>query len=198
MGDSKPVLHPALSITNLKSFIPITLDTEKVDYASWAELFKIHAKVYQVLDHIIPATKDAVPAPSSTDDKDLWERLDAVVLQWMYGTISLDLLHTILEPNSTAYKAWTRLENIFLDNKGSRAIILEQQFTALKLRDFPNMSTYCQRLKTLSDQLASVGAPVNNQRLVLRLCGGLTEAYNSVAPLIEHSNPLPPFDQAHG
>lgn len=51
-------------------------------------------------------------------------------------------------------------------------------------------------MKTLSDQLASIGAPVNNQRLVLRLCGGLTEAYNSVAPLIEHNNPLPPFDQA--
>ena len=34
--------------------------------------------------------------------KELWLTLDAMVLQWIYATISSDLLHTILEPDSTA------------------------------------------------------------------------------------------------
>ncbi|XP_056692158.1 protein FAR1-RELATED SEQUENCE 5-like [Spinacia oleracea] len=84
----------------------------------------------------------------------------------------------------------------FTKNKGSRAVILEPLFRAIKLRDYPNMTSYCDRLKTLSDQLSDIGALVSNQRLVLHLCCSLTEAYNGVVPLIEHKDPLPPFAQA--
>jgi len=54
------------------------------------------------------------------DDSTLWSRLDAIILQWIYGTISNNLLHTILQPNSTAQNGWERLQNIFQDNKHSR------------------------------------------------------------------------------
>ncbi|KAJ9535279.1 hypothetical protein OSB04_un001625 [Centaurea solstitialis] len=90
--------HPALTVSNIKSFIPIVLEIEKVQYTSWAELFKIHAKAFLVIDHIVPP-RDSTVEPA------LWSRLDAVVLQWIYGTISNDLLHTILEPDSTAQVA---------------------------------------------------------------------------------------------
>ena len=36
--------HPALTVSNIRTFIPINLGIEKVQYASWAELFKIHAR----------------------------------------------------------------------------------------------------------------------------------------------------------
>lgn len=88
MADSTKIspFHPALSISNIKNFIPVTLDMENVQYSSWAELFKITARAYQVLDHIVPpsATEKAKEASSKTEtDKDLWDRLDAVVLQWI-------------------------------------------------------------------------------------------------------------------
>lgn len=60
---------------------------------------------------------------------------------------------------------------------------------------FPTASAYCQRLKTLSDQLKNVGAPVSNQRLVLQLVSRLTDAYKGVGTLIRQSNPLPQFYQ---
>nr|GMD95755.1 retrovirus-related Pol polyprotein from transposon TNT 1-94 [Ipomoea batatas] len=60
-------------------------------------------------------------------DPELWSRVDAIVLQWIYGTISEDL-HTIIERDSTAELAWNMLEDIFLDNKNSRALYLEQEF----------------------------------------------------------------------
>ncbi|XP_024962979.1 uncharacterized protein LOC112503145 [Cynara cardunculus var. scolymus] len=76
-GSSSTPFHPALTVNNIKTFIPITLETEKVQYASWAELFKIHAMAFQVLDHIIPPWDDSVnPA--------LWKSLDAIVQQWIY------------------------------------------------------------------------------------------------------------------
>ncbi|XP_076924131.1 uncharacterized protein LOC143586475 [Bidens hawaiensis] len=131
--DSK--LHPAITISNIKNAVPITLDNETGQYTSWSELFKIHCRAYQVYDHLLPRTTTA--AISSSSDKrsaeeiaaalaaaDLWDRLDAIVLQWIYGTISLDLLNTILKPNTTTREAWTTLETSFQDNKSSRAIYL--------------------------------------------------------------------------
>ncbi|KAJ9547432.1 hypothetical protein OSB04_019975 [Centaurea solstitialis] len=147
--------HPALTVTNIKSFIPITLDIEKVQYASWAELFKIHK--HTKLQIISSPPKDA------TVDEALWKHLDAVVLQWIYGTISLDLLQTILVPNSTALKAWDDLKGLFQDNKGSRAILLEQTFSNIKLANFPNIEATVAKSKpslmnspTLAPRLTTV------------------------------------------
>lgn len=199
MADNK--YHPALTVTNIKNLIPITLEMEKSQYSSWAELFKIHCRAYQVIDHIIPK-----PAASSSTNKDketsdpispeTWSRLDAIVLQWIYSTISNDLLHTILAPDSTARQAWDRLQSIFQDNKHSRALYLEQQFTNLRLDSFCNVSAYCQELKVLADQLSNVGSPVSNDRLVLQLVAGLNESYDSVASHLQHTDPLPQFYEA--
>ncbi|MCH88212.1 hypothetical protein A2U01_0009095, partial [Trifolium medium] len=73
--------------------------------------------------------------------------------------------------------------------------LLSKSSPTLAWRIFP-ISTYCQRLKMLSDQLRNVGSPVNNHRLVLQLISGLPEGYRCVATLIRQSNPLPEFYQA--
>ena len=59
-----------------------------------------------------------------------------------------------------------------------------------------NASAYCQRLKSLTDQLKNVGAPVSDSRMVLQMVGGLTRAYCGVGTIIRQSNPLPPFYKA--
>lgn len=82
------------------------------------------------------------------------------VLQWIYSTISNDLLTTITESDSIAMEPWDRLHDIFQDNQHSRAVTLEQDFFTTHMDDFPNVSSYCQRLKSLSDQSKNVGAPV--------------------------------------
>lgn len=188
--------HPALAVSNIKNHISITLEIENVQYATWAELFKIHARSHKVLHHIIPPATGKSKDPKTDDEKELWSTLDAAVLQWIYSTISHDLLHTIIEPDATAMEAWNRLRDIFEDNKNSRAVTLEQEFSSTNMEDFPNVSAYCQRLKELLYQLKNVGAPVSNNRLVLQIVAGLSEAYNGVATLIRQSDPLPQFYQA--
>ncbi|PNX61545.1 retrovirus-related Pol polyprotein from transposon TNT 1-94, partial [Trifolium pratense] len=102
---SVPVpIHPALTVPNITNFIKITLSMENGQYNTWSELFKIHARVFEVIDHIIPPSPTPKPETPSLKESDyqLWRRLDAVVLQWIYGTISNDLLNTIIEHDSTA------------------------------------------------------------------------------------------------
>ncbi|XP_071719079.1 uncharacterized protein [Rutidosis leptorrhynchoides] len=169
MADQSTKYHPALTISNIKNLIPITLEIENGQYNSWAELFKIHCTAYDVLDHIIPptTTDDSTTSSDQTTNNrsPLWNRLDAIVKQWIYSTISNDLLHTILENNTTAASTWERLEGIFHDNKTSRALYLNRQFTNIKLDNFANCSAYCQEIKSLADQLGNVGDKVSDSRM---------------------------------
>ncbi|XP_021861134.2 uncharacterized protein [Spinacia oleracea] len=113
-----------------------------------------------------------------------------------FTRLSTDLLHAIIEEDISAKEAWDWLRNLFQDNKNSRAVALEHDFSHVKIRDFPNASAYCQQLKTLSGQLKSVGGPVIENRLVLQLVAGLTEAYKNLGTNIRQSKPLPPFTEA--
>ncbi|XP_021991898.1 uncharacterized protein LOC110888692 [Helianthus annuus] len=200
-------IHPAMKVTNIKNMIPLILEDESSHFTTWTTLFKVHCRAYQVYDHLQPRPAVPIPAgPSPESDATttlaakveadaLWSRLDATVLQWIYGTISKPLLHIILVPGQTAYEAWTAIANHFNDNKSARQIHLQQQFSNIHLDAFPNMAAYCQQVKHLADQLSNVGAPVNNQRLVTQLLAGLTEAYDSISTVLQNREPLPDFSE---
>ncbi|GAU38115.1 hypothetical protein TSUD_318020 [Trifolium subterraneum] len=48
--------HSAFAINNVKTIIPVTLENDSNLYISWSALFKVQARVHNVLDHIIPPT----------------------------------------------------------------------------------------------------------------------------------------------
>ncbi|KAD6453471.1 hypothetical protein E3N88_08176 [Mikania micrantha] len=122
-------IHHAITVTNIHNFIPVKLEMEQSQYTSWSELFIIHCHAFDVIDHIFPPPTP--PSPPTTDKDttaakpkrppDLWKRIDSIFLQWIYGTISNDLLHTILTPDTNAAVAWKSLANIFQDNSNTRA-----------------------------------------------------------------------------
>ncbi|XP_074302440.1 uncharacterized protein LOC141634006 [Silene latifolia] len=190
MANGNKSFHPVYSVSNIKNFVPITLETENVHYASWAELFKNTARAFDVIAHIEP------PKDTVINKDALWSRLDAIVKQWIYATISIDLLHTIIDADSSAEQAWTRLKDLFNDNQNARAVMLEQQFTNIRMDQYPNVSSYCQALKMIADQLANVGAPVSDTRLVLQLVTHVSDGYRGIATLIQQSDPLPSFHKA--
>ncbi|KAJ9537898.1 hypothetical protein OSB04_030631 [Centaurea solstitialis] len=179
-SSSSSSFHPAFAVNNIKNFIPLVLDQEDDQYASWVELFHIHACAYNVIDHI-----NTKGSKSSSVDDPTWERLDAIVKQWIYGTILKDLLQTIMKPGASARELWVRLEEIFQDNKHTRAVYLEEQFNTIRLENFSNMSDYCKRVKHLADQLANVGNPISEDG-----------EYDTIATMIQQADPLPSFNKA--
>ncbi|KAL9232970.1 hypothetical protein vseg_008021 [Gypsophila vaccaria] len=186
----KTPFHPAYSVSNIKNYVQITLESENVHYASWVELFLNTARAFDVIDHIAPP-KDAVITKDAQ-----WTRLDAIVKQWIYSTISLDLLHTILEPGATAQATWDRLKDIFVDNQHSRAVLLEQQFSSIHMDNYPHVSSYCQALKMIADQLTNVGTPVSDTRLVLQMVTKVSDGFDGIASIIQQRDPLPSFYKA--
>ncbi|XP_071726908.1 uncharacterized protein [Rutidosis leptorrhynchoides] len=201
MGDSKKI-HPAITINNIKNFIPITLELTTGQYSAWSELFQIHCTAFQVIDHIIPPTDTQSSTTTATNTSTKppdWSRLDAVVKQWIYSTISNDLLLTILTPGSTAQETWDRLKNIFHDNQHSRSIHLMNQFSNTRLDAFSSVSAYCQELKQLCDQinqLSDNNSRIEENRLVLQLITGLNDSYDAIGSILAHRKPLPSFYEA--
>ncbi|XP_021721018.1 uncharacterized protein LOC110688557 [Chenopodium quinoa] len=162
-------LHPATIVMNIKSCVPITLDYEGKQFNSWSTLFQLHCRANLVIDQIIPppvdpSAKKTEPTPA---EQAFTQRLDDIVRQWIYGTISTDLLNTIIDLDHKAVDAWKRLENFFLNNKSVRALQLDAQFTNTRLEQFDGIKTYCTRLKTLADGLKNVGDKVSNNRMAL-------------------------------
>lgn len=48
------LLHPTLVVPNIMNFIKITFDFQTGQYITWSTFFKIHARIYEVLDPTIP------------------------------------------------------------------------------------------------------------------------------------------------
>ncbi|XP_035842277.1 uncharacterized protein LOC118488940 [Helianthus annuus] len=183
---SSSPIHPAVTVNNTKNFIPLILDSQTEHYNTWAELFILHCKAYDVFDHLQPrvtATSSSTEKDSSDKEKDKtpvtkhpylesWERIDSIVLQWIYGTISQDLMHTIMITDTTAYDAWCRLKNLFLDNQAARTITIQNKIFNTRLELFPTMAEYCQHMKLLHDQLTSLGPPSLKTNLSNRFSPG--------------------------
>ncbi|KAL4589852.1 hypothetical protein LXL04_002763 [Taraxacum kok-saghyz] len=97
----KGALHPIYTVTNIQTKVRV-LDGIKVTYSSWVKLFKLHARGYKVMAHI-----DGTPAaPKTAADYEQWCEIDAIVLQWIYGSLFEDLISRVLDNDTTAFAAW--------------------------------------------------------------------------------------------
>ncbi|XP_022023623.1 uncharacterized protein LOC110923876 [Helianthus annuus] len=197
-------IHPVVTVNNIKNFIPLILDSQTEHYNTWAELFILHRKAYDVLDHLKPRVTATSSSTETAKDKDKeqppkhaylesWERIDSIVLQWIYATISQDLMHTIMITNTTAYDAWCRLKNLFLDNQAARTITIQNKIFNARLEQFSTMTEYCQHMKLLHDQLTSLGSTVSENQLVLQILTGLTDQYENISLILPQTQPLPDF-----
>ncbi|XP_076889994.1 uncharacterized protein LOC143540929 [Bidens hawaiensis] len=100
-----------------------------------------------------------------------------------------EILGRILQDESTAHQAWNRLQDIYLNNKGHRATALETEFSNLRLQNFPSIEAYCQRIRDVGNQLADVGIPMSDERMVIHLVNGLLIEYDATGSYINQAMP---------
>lgn len=118
-----------------------TLDGVKVMYSSWLKLYEIHVKAFKVQDHI-----DRTKPPEEADENYVeWCQIDSLVLQWIFSTISYQLLARVLR-NTAGHEAWLKIQAIIVSNKNAKVVALQHEFSNLQLNSCISMDTYCQKL----------------------------------------------------
>lgn len=68
-------------VLNIKTYIPLILDLNKLNYDAWRELVETHCDSFGVQDFLIGESKP----PLDKDEK--WFKLDSLMKTWLYGTL---------------------------------------------------------------------------------------------------------------
>jgi len=119
--------------------------------------------------------------------------MDCVVVSWLFNSISPDVLDIIHEHTDiSARMAWLRIEQQFLGNRESQALILDAEFRNLS-QGALSIDDYCRTMKNKADALAALGEPVTNRTLVLNVLRGLNEHFQFMCQLITRQRPFPSF-----
>jgi len=121
--------------------------------------------------------------------------MDCVVLSWLYGTLSNDLVDIVLSKRphgSIARTTWLAIEAQFLGNKEARALHLDARFRTFVQGDL-SITDYCKRFKRIADDLADLGETITDRTLVLNLLRGLNEKFAPIGRHLRRGRPFPSF-----
>lgn len=173
-------IERAYGVTNIRSHIPLELDLDDHNYDAWRELFLKHCLAFDVLGHV-----EGTLVPTGDNDQS-WKKRDGLVKLWIYGTLLSFDHHSKLE---------VRIENQFRNNKEARAIQLDNELRTKEIGDM-SVKDYCHSLKSISDLLFNVDAPVTERTLVMYMLNGLNERFDYIINVIKHQKPFPTFEEA--
>ncbi|XP_072150639.1 uncharacterized protein [Setaria viridis] len=171
----------------MKALIPIILDTATNTYTKWRGMFLTVLGKYALTRHVLE--DEAFP------ERPVWTQVDCVVLTWIYNTISSDLQQSLMIRPRPAREAWCYLENEFLGQKESRALLLETQFRNLR-QDSMMITDFCRKLETMAASLAEFGDPIGDRQMVLTLLRGLSGKYRHMVSILKMHRSFPTFAEA--
>ena len=175
----------AAAVQNIKNLIPIVLDLQSSNYSKWRGYVLLVLGRFALKDHVLnDVSRLYDPA---------WARMDCVVVSWIFNTISPDLLDVVHEHDGiTARAAWLGIEQQFLNNRESRAMLLDAEFRTL-CQGALSIDNYCRKMKTMADALADLGEPVLDRTLVLNVLRGLNDRFQFMSQLVTRQKPFPSF-----
>ncbi|KAM3403296.1 hypothetical protein ACQJBY_006808 [Aegilops geniculata] len=167
----------AVGLHSIKGHVPVELALDTGVHRQWRTFFRAACRKYALLDHL---DFDAPEAPNPE-----WSLLDATIVSWLYGSVSLSILDAVMTPGDDplAVDLWNSINGLFNDHKINRQLHLTAELGDVKMGEM-SMADYLQKVKSLSDGLADLGAPVDDAEMVVHCLNGLSEQYKAAADLI--------------
>ena len=87
--------------------------------------------------------------------------MDCTILTWIYDTIAADLQQQVMLREPNARVAWLVLNNDFLGQRESHALLLSTEFRMFK-KGALSITDFCRCLEMMASALAEFGDPVGD------------------------------------
>ncbi|KAJ8760257.1 hypothetical protein K2173_011669 [Erythroxylum novogranatense] len=122
----------------------------------------------------------SIPCPAADSPYYLaWTRQDALILLAIQATIHSSLSPTINSCSSSA-SAWQFLALSFANRSSTRQLSLLSSLMSLK-KETMTVTTYMTRIKSIIDDLAVIGHPLEDAQVVIYVLNGLGDEFSSLA-----------------
>lgn len=196
MDEEQEVLAvSALTITQA-----VTLKLKEGNYLLWKLQFEQFLSSQMLLGHVTGATLRPLPTVTVQQGEEQtqavnpeynkWMQKDQLILAWMYGTLTEDALKSVYGLH-TSQEVWLALAKKFNRVSATRCLDLQRKVQTTK-KGTKTMSVYLAEIKSLCDQLDSIGAPITEQEKIYGVLNGLGKEYEAMCTVIEHSMDLAP------
>lgn len=191
--------HHTLITINITAQAPLKLTAN--NYVSWKLQFQTLFIGYDLLGYIDGST----PCPSRTISHNgatipnpahiVWIRQDQLILNALIGSLSPTIIPFIAQA-TTSREAWTILANTYA--KPSRGHI-KQIKTHLKhiTKGSQSISEYLQAIKSRADELAILGAPLDEDDLTDKILDNLGDDYKELVRAVQARDSSISFDELH-
>ncbi|GFP97564.1 hypothetical protein PHJA_001900500 [Phtheirospermum japonicum] len=107
-----------------------------------------------------------------------WKRQDQLILHVIL-TLLTEVVIPLIASATSSSDAWTRLDRIFSKRSQFHIINLKDNLSSIQRGTLP-ISDFLIQLKTLSDELSTLGSPLSNDDLLIYCTCGLGPAYKEV------------------
>ncbi|CAL9248911.1 unnamed protein product [Arabidopsis halleri] len=180
-GAMKLYSSPSLQISNC-----ITIKLTEQNYIIWKSQFESFLRTQALLGHVngsIRRPMEFIPVVNNeglteqivNPDFQVWAKADQVVMSWLLGSMSEDVLRLVVDTIS-AQEVWLTLANHFNRVSSSRLFELQRRLENTSKLD-KSMIEYLRGLKNICDQLASIGDPVSEKMKIFTTLRGLGREY---------------------
>lgn len=88
----------------------------------------------------------------------------------------------------SAREAWLNLQKAYEDKGLSRRLTLLRTLVGIKLQNFKNMELYVNEIMSVSQKLADMDAPLDDEFIAVIMLSGLSEDYSPMVMALESAN----------
>ncbi|CAL9004058.1 unnamed protein product [Prunus brigantina] len=188
--------HQTLISINVAAQAPLKLTS--TNYLSWKLQFQSLFIGYDLLGYIDgskpcpPATltqeNTTIPNPSYS----LWIRQDQLILNAIIGSLSPTIISFIAQAQ-TSKQAWTTLANTYAKPSRGRIKQIKHQLK-YTTKGSLSITEFMQSIKTRADDLALLGASLDEEEITNKILDGLGDEYKELVRAllqIPHPEPTP-------
>ena len=124
-----------------------------------------------------------------------WVQKDQLIMAWIYGTLTENALRSVYGLHSSQ-EVWSTLGQKFNRVSATRKLALQRKIQTMD-KGSKTMAVYLSEIKSLCDQLDSIGSAIPESEKIFGVLNGLGKEYESICTVIENTMdaiPAPTLD----